>query len=236
MAHGQSSLPVDYDPYSDPQRLAWFDAKVQITPRCHLWTAAISKGYGRFSVGTRVVQAQVFAWERACGPVPAGWQVQHLCDVNYPKGDITYRRCVRLDHLTIGPPRENTQHMFEVGRNDGIPPHGEQSGMAYMKAAAVIEIRRRYVEDQMTAAALAAEYGTTKYNVQSIIERRSWDHLPGERAPRRNRKWIAPEIINAIRSRAAEGVRVTDLVREFSEFGIMQPAMSNIVNRHTYVD
>lgn len=67
---------------------------------CWIWQAARkSKGYGRFSYGGRVRQAHAAAYEMAHGPVPSGFQLDHLCRTP---------ACVRVAHLEAVTSRVNT--------------------------------------------------------------------------------------------------------------------------------
>lgn len=66
-----------------------FWAKVEKTDACWLWTGAKSPtGYGYFGANTRL--AHRFAYEILVGPIPEGYEVDHLCRV---------RNCVNPAHL-----------------------------------------------------------------------------------------------------------------------------------------
>jgi hypothetical protein len=70
-----------------------FWPKVEPEPNsgCWLWTAALRHGYGEFHVQPRAkIGAHVWAYADACGPVPSGLELDHLCRVP---------RCVRPSHL-----------------------------------------------------------------------------------------------------------------------------------------
>lgn len=76
-----------------------FEAKIERTDTCWLWTAARSDtGYGSFGVGGKVVNAHRFAYELWIGPIPEGMQIDHLCRV---------RRCVNPTHLQVVTQAEN---------------------------------------------------------------------------------------------------------------------------------
>lgn len=72
--------------------------------RCWEWTAATSKGYGRFwlggrrSSGGRRALAHRVSYEHFRGPIPAGLELDHLCGV---------RHCVNPWHLEPVSCREN---------------------------------------------------------------------------------------------------------------------------------
>jgi hypothetical protein len=55
-------------------------------------------------------------WEATNGPIPPGLFVCHTCDVNYPPGDFTYRRCCNVAHLFLGTPKDNVDDMVAKGR------------------------------------------------------------------------------------------------------------------------
>jgi hypothetical protein len=99
------------------ERLLKFGARSPIG--CLLWTGSISlpDGYGQLGISGRTWGAHVAAYREWVGPIPDGHQVHHLCDVHYAPEDITYRRCIEPSHLTTGTPKQNSEHMVEVGRS-----------------------------------------------------------------------------------------------------------------------
>lgn len=71
----------------------------EITDGCWLWTGWISPtGYGSLKVRKKNVYAHRLAYELAHGPIPAGYQIDHLCRV---------RNCVNPSHLEAVTQREN---------------------------------------------------------------------------------------------------------------------------------
>ena len=67
---------------------------------CWLWTGTTIKGgYGRFTSGGHKILAHRFAYELLVGPVPGGFELDHLCRVH---------SCVNPDHLELVTHRVNT--------------------------------------------------------------------------------------------------------------------------------
>ena len=66
---------------------------------CLEWEGCCSRwGYPQVRIDGRVVYVHKWIWEQAHGPVPAGWQVDHLC---------RNPRCGNLQHLEAVPKRVN---------------------------------------------------------------------------------------------------------------------------------
>src|SRR5262252_5122092 len=68
---------------------------------CWLWIGSFRNedGYGSFRNGKRNVSAHRYSWELENGPIPPGFELDHLCRV---------RSCVNPRHLRIVTPRQNT--------------------------------------------------------------------------------------------------------------------------------
>lgn len=78
-----------------------FWAKVDITPACWLWTAALtSKGYGSFDIDGRRRSTHRLSYERLVAPIPTGLTIDHTCFV---------KRCVNPAHLEPVTQAENTR-------------------------------------------------------------------------------------------------------------------------------
>lgn len=103
---------------TDPVGRFW--VKVQKTPGCWLWTAAVSReGYGVFGaerVGgrNRFVHSHRYAYELLVGPIPDGLHLDHLCRVP---------RCVNPAHLEPVTPRENTLRGIGPSAKNAVKTH-----------------------------------------------------------------------------------------------------------------
>lgn len=76
-----------------------FWSKVDKTDSCWLWTGATAgAGYGQLWVGGRRVYVHRFAYEQFVGPIPEGFQIDHLCRIH---------NCVNPAHLEAVTQREN---------------------------------------------------------------------------------------------------------------------------------
>lgn len=88
--HQGHALTPLVDPPTDDER---FDANVQKTDGCWLWTGRVSNGYGEFSLKGVVWRAHQLAFERAGGVIPDGCRLtrRRTCP----------RHCVRPDHWQV---------------------------------------------------------------------------------------------------------------------------------------
>ena len=84
-------------------------AKVKQDPEtgCLAWQGllGLTGGYGRISVANRDVYVHRAAWELENGPVPEGFELDHLC---------RNRACVNLEHLEPVTHRENVVRRFSA--------------------------------------------------------------------------------------------------------------------------
>lgn len=89
-----------------------FLRKVVEGPECYGWDGAKTRGgYAIFAWRGRKGLAHVFIYEETFGPVPEGWDVDHLCHTRECKlGDLCpHRACTRVDHLKAVPHKENVR-------------------------------------------------------------------------------------------------------------------------------
>lgn len=75
---------------------------------CLLWIAGCNhKGYAVLNYRGKALKAHRVAWTHKHGPIPAGLQACHKCDV---------RSCVNVDHLFLGTNQDNVRDMVAKGR------------------------------------------------------------------------------------------------------------------------
>ena len=87
-----------------------FDARVEVAGSCLVWSGARhnSKGYGRFDDSGLRFLAHRWSYERARGPIPAGFEVDHLCQNT---------RCVNPVHLEAVTNAEHIRRTDQGARN-----------------------------------------------------------------------------------------------------------------------
>ncbi len=133
---------------------------------CWIWVTGLY-GPGRYGqFGRRHGQsigAHRFSWELAFGPIPDNHQVQHVC--NEP-------RCVRPSHLTLGPPKQNSEYMASSGRS----AWGIRNGQARLSVPDVRDIRRRAASGE-SLTEIARLYGVSDVHVGRIVRRECWSRL-----------------------------------------------------------
>ena len=89
-----------------------FWSKVDTTGDCWIWQASVtSTGYGQFVVDSRNFKAHRFAYEVAIGPIPAGLEIDHLCE------NVL---CVNPWHLE---PVSHAENIRRSSRHNGAKTH-----------------------------------------------------------------------------------------------------------------
>lgn len=139
---------------------------------CLLWTGALKEtGYGtvnRGRTGEGLVPVHRAMWEHHNGPIPAGLDVCHKCDV---------RHCCEITHLFLGTRADNMADAVAKGRQ----AKGERFPQAKLTEAAVREIRRCRTLG-VSARALAIRFAISESRISDVASRKAWRHVRDEAA------------------------------------------------------
>lgn len=153
--------------YSLAERLARNSRRDDLSD-CVLWLGAKRNGYGSLMIGSRedgtrkTARAHRVAYELYCGPIPAGHEVCHKCDVP---------ACINPKHLFLGTRQDNVADRQAKGR--GRFHVGSAVWNAKLTEAAVQEIR----SSRESNAALATRFGVSVAAIKDAKARR-WEHVP----------------------------------------------------------
>lgn len=77
---------------------------------CWLWMGSTLRGYARFRLDGHLIQAHRASYILHVGPIPDGYQVDHMCHdprLCALKEDCPHRRCLNPSHLAAVPGAEN---------------------------------------------------------------------------------------------------------------------------------
>lgn len=102
--------PREFTSATDSELVNRFWAKVHKTDTCWLWTGAVARRYGSFTLRSgKQIKAHRFSLQLATGEVVAdGLHVLHVCDVPL---------CVNPAHLVTGSHADNVRDMTSKGRS-----------------------------------------------------------------------------------------------------------------------
>lgn len=166
-------------PLSTEERF-WEKVKVgENTESCWPWIKSPTTPYGVFNLKGRNVSAHRYSWELRNGPIPAGFDVLHGCDI--PK-------CVNPWHLYLGTDKENVADRVRRKRssskengNHAWITHPEKMAKGERAHSAkllpymipvIIEMREIY-----SFGKIARIVGISKKTAIEIYYRKTWKHL-----------------------------------------------------------
>lgn len=132
---------------------------------CWLWRASLNGKYGQVAVRAgRPDVAHRVSWSLFRGPIPAGMNVCHHCDVTL---------CVNPDHLWLGTQLANVADMHAKRR--GI--YGERVWKAALSPHDVQIVRERLAAGDRVGA-IARDMNVTHVCISLIKSGTNWRHLP----------------------------------------------------------
>jgi hypothetical protein len=153
--------------------------RLTVVGECWEWNGANKLGYGgvSFFVGQRKFTCAThrIALETSLSRLIAPDFALHSCD--NPK-------CNNPKHLFPGTPRDNTLDMHAKGRAGGCfkkghkATIGEACGSSKFKEEDVVAIRIIFARELLTISEIARQFGAAFGTIKSIVDRRTWKHVP----------------------------------------------------------
>lgn len=132
---------------------------------CKEWTGRISpKGYGTLTHNGVTTLAHRKAYADVHGPIPPSKFVCHTCD---------NRRCVNVDHLFLGTPKDNMQDMVAKQRHR----FGEATYNNFLAREDIVAIRGLYNSGALFQKEIGARYGISQDYVSRIVNGKRWKIL-----------------------------------------------------------
>lgn len=157
-------MPRNNRTYPPISERFWKNVEKRSDDECWPWKGCVSgSGYGHLSVKGKPNVSTRLSLMIAGVDVPVGASVRHMCDVNYPPGDTSYRLCVNPRHLVVGTAKENSRDCLDRGRAPN----------AKLTRAIADDIRAERASG-VTSAEIALKHGISESAVHYIICNRSW--------------------------------------------------------------
>lgn len=149
----------------DPAARFWSKVDKNGPRGCWIWNGSRKpRGYGHMRFKDKDYNAHRWSYEQANGPIPAGMEIMHTCDVPY---------CVNPAHLQVGTHQENMKDCKAKGRHS----KGETNTHAKLTEALVLEIRANPPKGPQQLDEYAAKYGVTAGAIYCAATGRTWRHL-----------------------------------------------------------
>lgn len=130
---------------------------------CKNWPFTLnSKGYGKISFKNKACEAHRVIYRCVHGEIKKGLVVRHLCN---------NKKCINIDHLALGTPRDNMQDAVAAGSYH----LGEKHHASKLTKEQVIYIRS--YEMDIGTSALGRKYKVNHKTIESIKNRLTWKHI-----------------------------------------------------------
>ncbi len=100
LRHGDPTILTKVRHSGSPTERFW--KHVKKSDSCWIWTGRVHRnGYGLYTAAGKSAGAHRFAYADAVGPIPAGYQLDHLCH---------NRACVNPSHLRVATNKQNNEN------------------------------------------------------------------------------------------------------------------------------
>lgn len=140
----------------------WKNVEQNGADLCWPWKRKCNKaGYGKGYFNGKYTSAHRIAFILSVGEVSDELHVLHRCD---------NRCCCNPKHLFVGTDKDNVEDALSKGRW----PVGEKHSQHRLSTAQVVEIRTRFVNENLTKEELGMEYGVSGAMIGKIIRRERW--------------------------------------------------------------
>lgn len=198
---------------------------------CWPWLGhCLRSGYGQAKYAGQRWQAHRLAWTLINGPIPEGLLALHSCDVRYPVGDKSYRRCCNLAHLFLGTHDDNMADMVAKQR----AATGERNG-SRLYPERLLRGETHPLRLHPERAARGDQTGARRHPERRARGERHGSHTHPERVPRGEHAGLAKltdETVREIRRLYAQGGSSQKGLG--LRFGVSGVTIGHIVKRRTW--
>lgn len=126
-----------------------------------LWVGGINPetGYGAFWADGKYVSSHVFSYTTFVGPIPAGHQIRHKCDIH---------ACVNPEDLETGTAKDNAADRESRNRHPHLPTGNKLTDEQVAKLRREYGLRHKF--DKPTLAEIGQEYGIAASSVCWLLK------------------------------------------------------------------
>lgn len=139
------------------------DKYTELEGDCLIWKGAGDR-YGKLEFKGKQYTTHRVSYELKYGKIPKGLQACHTC---------RNKKCCNPNHIYAGTAKQNSADKIK----DGTHQEGESCPHHILSERQVLEIRRRYKEENISQRTIAKEYGVTRGAITGIVKRKTWKHL-----------------------------------------------------------